>query len=119
MMENDYCSLIILLFGRDNFIKEITEVLAFYYPITTQECMLSVSCEKISSKVSKNSSSTQKLKSNEYISSVECDKSSSNVPSHLKYSSSAPKSKSNKCTSSLEYDKSPSNVPNNFKKTLL
>ena len=43
MMKNDYRSLIILLFGSDNFIKDITEALAFYYSITTQECMLNVS----------------------------------------------------------------------------
>ena len=67
MTENDYRSLIILLFISDNFIKEITEKLAFNYPITSQECMLLVSCEKISSKVSKKSSSTQKSKSNECL----------------------------------------------------
>ena len=46
MTENNYRSLITLLFESDKFIKEITENLAFYYPITTQEGMLSVSCEK-------------------------------------------------------------------------
>ena len=95
MTENDYRSLVLLSFGSDIFIKEITENLAFYYPITTQECMLSVSCEKTSSKVSKNSSNS------------------------LKNSSSTPKSKSNECVSSVECDKSPSNVSSNLKKTFL
>ena len=83
MTENDYRSLVLLSFGSDIFIKEITEILSFYYPITTEECMLSVSCEKTSSKVSKNSSN------------------------NLINSSSTPKSKSNECTSSLVYDKPP------------
>ena len=64
-----------LLFVSDKCLKEITEFLAYNYTITTQECMLSVNCEKISSKVSKNSSSTPKSQSIEFFLSVECDKS--------------------------------------------
>ena len=75
MTEKDYRILINLLFVNDNVLKEITEFLAYNYPITTQECMLSVNCEKISSKVSKNTSSTPKSQSIEFFLSVECDKS--------------------------------------------
>ena len=46
MTEKDYQKLISLLFISDNFLKEITDFLAFNYPITTQECMLLVNCEK-------------------------------------------------------------------------
>ena len=46
MTESDYRSLIILLFESDNFMKEITENLAYNYLITTQEYMLSVNCKK-------------------------------------------------------------------------
>ena len=56
-----------LLFVSDKCLKEITEFLAYNYPITTQECMLSVNCEKIFSKVSKNSSSTPKSQSIEFF----------------------------------------------------
>ena len=60
MTEKGYRKFINLLFVSDNFLKEIDEFLAYNYQITTQECMLSVNCEKTSSKVSKNSSSTPK-----------------------------------------------------------
>ena len=95
MTEKDYQKLISLLFISDNFLKEITNFLAFNYPITTQECMLSVNCEKISSKVSKSSSSTPNSQSNECFLSVECEKSPSIVYNNFKISSSTPNSKSN------------------------
>ena len=105
MTENDYRKFISLLFVSDDFLKEITDVLAYNYQITTQECMLSVNCEKTSSKVSKNSTSTQKSKSNECTLSVKYDKSPSIVSNNFKNSSSIQKSKSNECTSSVECDK--------------
>ena len=114
MTKNDYRSLIILLFESDNFIKEITENVAFNYAITSQECMLLVSCENISLKVSKNSSSTQKLKSNECTSSLVYNKSPSKVSNNSENSSSTQKSESYECTSSLACYKSPSNVFNNL-----
>ena len=46
MTEKDYRKLINLLFVSDNFLKQITEFLAYSYPITTQEYILSVNCEK-------------------------------------------------------------------------
>ena len=113
MTENDYRKLISLLFVSDNLLKEITDFLAFNYPITTQECMLSVNCENISSKVSKSSSSTPNSQSNECFLSVECEKSPSIVYNNFKISSSTPNSKSNEFTSSVECDKFPSNVYNN------
>ena len=62
-----------------------TDFLVFNYPITTQECMLSVNCETISSKDSKNASSTPKSQSSECFLSVECDKSPpSNNSSYFK-----------------------------------
>ena len=45
MTEKDYRKLINLLFVSDNCLKQITEFLAYNYPITTQECILSVNCE--------------------------------------------------------------------------
>ena len=64
-----------------------------------------MNCEKTSSKVSKNSTSTQKSKSNECTLSVKYDKSPSIVSNNFKNSSSIQKSKSNECTSSVECDK--------------
>ena len=58
MTGNDYRKLISFLFVSDKLLKEITDFLAFNYPITTQECMLSLNCEKKSSTVSKTSSTT-------------------------------------------------------------
>ena len=46
MTENDYWKLISLLFVSEKCLKEITNFLAFNYPITIQEYMLSVNCEK-------------------------------------------------------------------------
>ena len=46
MTEKDYRKLINLLFVSDKFLKQITEFLVYNYPITTQECILSVNCEK-------------------------------------------------------------------------
>ena len=46
MTENDYRKFISLLFVSDNFLKEVTDFSVFNYPITTQECMLSVDCKK-------------------------------------------------------------------------
>ena len=66
MTENDYRKFITLLFVSDKFWKEITDFLAYNYPITTQECILSVNCEKTSSKVSKHSSLTPKSYEYEY-----------------------------------------------------
>ena len=40
MTKKDYRILINLLFVSDNVLKEITEFLAYNYPITTQECIL-------------------------------------------------------------------------------
>ena len=54
MIENDYRKLLILLFESDNFLKEITTFVAFNYPITTQEYILSVNCEKHLRKFQKN-----------------------------------------------------------------
>ena len=51
MKENNYRSLITLLFGSDNFIKEIIEALVFHHPISTQECMISVNFEKCLRKI--------------------------------------------------------------------
>ena len=99
MTENDYRKFVSLLFVSDNFLKEVTDFSVFNYPITTQECMLSVDCEKTSSKISKNSSSTPKSQSNEYFLSVKCDKSPPlNDSSNFKNSSSTPNSKSNEFT---------------------
>ena len=84
MKENDYHRVITLLFGSDKFINDITEALAFNHPISTQEYMLSANCENISSKVSKNSSSTPKSKSNECIATLECDKYPSKVSNNSK-----------------------------------
>ena len=64
MMETDYRKLIYLLFVNNNFLTEIDEYLAYNYPITTQECMLSLTCENKSSKDSKSSSTPQK---NEFV----------------------------------------------------
>ena len=46
MKKNDYRSLITLLFESDKFINDTLETLASNHPISTQECMLSVNCEK-------------------------------------------------------------------------
>ena len=51
MTEKNYRQFTTLLFVSDNVLKEITDLLAYNYPITTQECMLSVNCEKTSPKV--------------------------------------------------------------------
>ena len=40
MMEKHYRILINLLFVSDNFLKEITNFIAYNYPIITQECIL-------------------------------------------------------------------------------
>ena len=42
------------------FLTEIDECIAYNYPITTQECMLSLTCEDKSSKDSKSSSTPEK-----------------------------------------------------------
>ena len=47
MKENDYHSLITLLFGTDKFINDITDAFAFNHPISTQECMISVNFENV------------------------------------------------------------------------
>ena len=60
MTETYYRKLITLLFVNDNLLKEIDEFLAYNYPITAQECILSVTCENKSSKDSKSSSTPQK-----------------------------------------------------------
>ena len=60
MTETDYRKLINLLFENDKFLTEIDECLAYNYPITTQECMLPLTCENKSSKDSKSSSTPQK-----------------------------------------------------------
>jgi len=44
--EKDYRKLIDLSFVSHKFLTEIDECLAYNYPITTQECMLSLTCEK-------------------------------------------------------------------------
>ena len=44
--EKDYRKLIDLLFVSHNCLTEIDECLAYNCPITTQECMLSLTCEK-------------------------------------------------------------------------
>ena len=54
MTEKDYRKMINLLFVSDNFLKQITEFLAYSYPITTQEYILSVNCEKNLRKFQKN-----------------------------------------------------------------
>ena len=41
MTEKDYRKMIDLLFVNNEFLTEIDECLAYNYPITTQECMLS------------------------------------------------------------------------------
>ena len=46
MTEKGYRKFINLLFVSDKFLKEIDEFLAYNYPITIQECILSVNCEK-------------------------------------------------------------------------
>ena len=51
MKENDYHSLIALLFGTDKFINDITDAFAFNHPISTQEYTLSVNCEKSLQKI--------------------------------------------------------------------
>ena len=51
MTENDYRKFISLLFVSDNVLKEITDLFAYNYPIDTQECMLSVNCEKAPLKI--------------------------------------------------------------------
>ena len=53
MTEKNYRQFITLLFVSDNFLKEITDFLAYNYPIATQECMLSVNCEQIFRKFQK------------------------------------------------------------------
>ena len=58
--EKDYRKLIDSLFVSHKFLTEIDECLAYNYPITTQECMLSLTCEKNSSKDSKSSSTPEK-----------------------------------------------------------
>ena len=89
--ENDYRSLITLLFGTDKLINDILDALAFNHPIFTQEYILSINYEKISSK----------------------------DPNKSTNSSSNLKSKPNECTVSMEYDKSPSKVSNSSKTLLL
>ena len=49
-----------LLFENDKFLTEIDESLAYNYTITTQECILPLTCENKSSKDSKSSSTSQK-----------------------------------------------------------
>ena len=62
----------------------MTEALTFHHLISTQECMLSVSCKINIFESFRNSSSTQKSKLNECTSSIECDKSPSKVSNNLK-----------------------------------
>ena len=64
MTKKDSRKFIDLLFVSHNFLTEIDEYLAYNYPITTQECMLSLTCENKSSKDSKSSSTPQK---NEFV----------------------------------------------------
>ena len=47
--ERAYRKLIDSLFVNDKFLKEIDECLAYNYPITTQDCVLSLTCEEESS----------------------------------------------------------------------
>ena len=58
--EKAYRKLIDSLFVNHKFLTEIDECLAYNYPITTQECMLSLTCEKNSSKDSKSTSTPEK-----------------------------------------------------------
>ena len=58
--EKDYRKLIDLLFVNNNFLTEIDECLAYNYPITTKQCMLSLKCENNSLKDSKSSSTSEK-----------------------------------------------------------
>ena len=60
-----YRKLIDSLFVNDKFLKEIEECLAYNYPITTQDCMLSLTCEEKSSsspETNKCTTSTSNLK---------------------------------------------------------
>jgi len=60
-----YCKLIDTLFVNDKFLKEIDECLAYNYPLTTQDCLLSLTCEEessSSSETNKCTASTSNLK---------------------------------------------------------
>ena len=59
--EKDYRKLIDLLFVNHKFLTEIDECIAYNYPVTTQECMLPLTCERKSSKDSKSSSTPGKI----------------------------------------------------------
>ena len=52
--EKDYRKFINLLFVSERVLKEIGEFLAYNYPITIQECILSVNCENNLRKFQKN-----------------------------------------------------------------
>ena len=62
---------------------------------------------------SKNTSSTQELKSKECPATLECDKFASKVSNNSKNTSYTPKSNTNESTATLEYDKFASKVSNN------
>ena len=98
--ERAYRKLIDSLFVNDNFLTEIDKCLAYNYPITTQECMLSLTCETNSSsspETKKCTASPSNLK--ECISSKLKSKKSTTSPTTTKQStSSSPESK--ECTAS-------------------
>ena len=55
-----YCNLIDTLFVNDKFLKEIDDCLAYNYPLTTQDCLLSLICEEESSSSSETNKCTAK-----------------------------------------------------------